>query len=525
MGLVSYNSLRNGFVYPPYVPKAFVPPPKLPEYKDKIVIIENGISSKIVRNRVDQMVAIKDIEDKECPELLQYKAQIEKENKLITKYSETYHSDKQKLWSIIWDLLSVPVQNDVVSYIRAQYPTIQVEGWKNRYDYISSLNIIDATVHPFYLHNHDSDKTTEVLRSMVKSLSNDNYLTRKDHETFKVYFARISNAFSYLNQLSKLLNEPTQSEHQFIFNMLRNMRATPGTNIHNLINNINNKVTNKEETLAKQIEYFTLRCEEDDKLIASKIIDNKTHKNLDRDNEYKRWRFNNYGDRRNTNGNNNNDNDVNSNALINQQKDKGNVLISIQDLASIDIPDDKIKELLNKKNQNPKIPNYNNNNNSNSGNNTYNGGHNRLVTRPYNNNNNNNNNNSGGFSRTVTSTNRGSQNKGQVSFFNHDNDDEYLSAFTVEEYLEEDTNISDNTLSTITNNDNRQYKKRKIDHVRSWDKRVLVLDNGNNTSHMIINHDMLRNGPLDFEDGAAPKISGQNKNWSTTHNQYGSIIY
>ena len=38
---------------------------------------------------------------------------------------------------------------------------------------------------------------------------------------------------------------------------------------------------------------------------------------------------------------------------------------------------------------------------------------------------------------------------------------------------------------------------------------------------MIINHDMLRNGPLDFEDGAAPKISGQDKNWSTTHNQYG----
>ena len=29
VGLVSYNSLRNGFVYPPYVPKAFVPPPKI----------------------------------------------------------------------------------------------------------------------------------------------------------------------------------------------------------------------------------------------------------------------------------------------------------------------------------------------------------------------------------------------------------------------------------------------------------------------------------------------------------------
>ena len=156
-------------------------------------------------------------------------------NKLITKYSATYHSDKQKLWSIIWDLLSVPVQNDVVNYIRAQYPTIQDEEWKSRFDYISLLNIIDTTVHPFYLHNHDSDKTTEVLRSIVKSLSNDNYSTRKDHEKFRTYFARVSNAFSYLNQLAKLLNEPAQNEYQFIFNMLRNMRATPGSNMHNLI--------------------------------------------------------------------------------------------------------------------------------------------------------------------------------------------------------------------------------------------------------------------------------------------------
>ena len=81
VGLLSYNSLRLGFTYPPYVPKLFAPPPKLPEYKDEIVITENGISSTRVRNRVDQMVAIKDIEDKECPELLQYKAQIEKDNK------------------------------------------------------------------------------------------------------------------------------------------------------------------------------------------------------------------------------------------------------------------------------------------------------------------------------------------------------------------------------------------------------------------------------------------------------------
>ena len=152
----------------------------------------------------------------------------------------------------------MPIQNDVVNYIRAQYPTIQVEGWKNRYDYISSLNIIDATVHPFYFHNHDSDKTTEVLRSMVKSLSNDNYLTLKDHETFKAYFARISDAFSYLNQLSKLLNEPTQNEHQFIFNMLRNMRATPGMNMHNLINNMNNKVTNKDSCKTNRILYFKM---------------------------------------------------------------------------------------------------------------------------------------------------------------------------------------------------------------------------------------------------------------------------
>ena len=38
--------------------------------------------------------------------------------------------------------------------------------WKSRFDYISLLNIIDATVQPFYLHNHDADKTTEVLRGI-----------------------------------------------------------------------------------------------------------------------------------------------------------------------------------------------------------------------------------------------------------------------------------------------------------------------------------------------------------------------
>ena len=140
-------------------------------------------------------------------------------NKLIIKYASNYNSDKQKLWSIIWDLLSTQVQNDVLNYIKVHQPTLQIEEWRNRFDYISLLDIIDATVHPFYLHNHDKEKTTEVLRSLVRSLSNDSYLTRKDHETFKAYFARYSTVFSYLSQLSKLLNELAPNEQQFIFNL------------------------------------------------------------------------------------------------------------------------------------------------------------------------------------------------------------------------------------------------------------------------------------------------------------------
>ena len=38
---------------------------------------------------------------------------------------------------------------------------------------------------------------------------------------------------------------------------------------------------------------------------------------------------------------------------------------------------------------------------------------------------------------------------------------------------------------------------------------------------MIVNEEMLPEGPIQFQDGAGPKVSGQDKKWTITHSQYG----
>ena len=519
VGTVGYNNLGIGFVWRDYIPRLFIPPPRLPELVEETVVSDKGISVRKVRNRVEQMLAIKDIEDQSCQEIQEYKKQLEAENKLIIKYSSNYNSDKQKLWSIIWDLLSTQVQNDVLNYIKVHQPTLQIEEWRNRFDYISLLDIIDATVHPFYLHNHDKEKTTEVLRSLVRSLSNDSYLTRKDHETFKAYFARYSTVFSYLSQLSKLLNESAPNEQQFIFNLFKYMRPTDGTNMHTIITGINNSTApqHRKSTLAEQIAFLSDKCQNDDQMINDKIKEKKIQRNHDRDHEYKRRRNNDYGHNKN---NNNSDRDATNNSLLNQERaDDGNILVSIQDLLEVDISTEKLKELMNKK----KPTNTFNNNNSDptkpsSSNDTKPSAPRPFMPKYNNNGNNSNNNNSGGFSRKVASANRGSQPRGDQSFFNFDDGDNYNN-FTIEE---EESNVPDNVLSTITDPNVRPMKRRRmVQDLRSCDKNVLILDNGNNTSHMIVNDKMLMNGPQDFQNGAGPKISGQDKNWTITHKQYG----
>jgi hypothetical protein len=288
------------------------------------------------------------------------------------------------------------------------------------------------------------------------------------------------------------------------------MRPIPGSNIHGLITDINNQQIERKKSLADQIDFFSSKCDDDDRAIISKVNESKIHRNYDRDNQYKRRRYGN-SDRRDNN--NNGDNGNTSNALLNQEQDD-NVLLSMQDLASLDIPNDKITELLNKGKQAKAIDNKSNN----PTNPTPFGGPRANVPRPFilkqnNNNNYGGNNNGGGFSRVVSSTNRGSYPRGNQSFFNHD--DEHYHNFTTEEYID----VPDNALSTI---DARPNKRRRIqDLPKSCDVRAWVLDNGNNSSHMIVNKEMLPEGPIQFQDGARPKVSGQDKKWTITHSQYG----
>jgi hypothetical protein len=210
------------------------------------------------------------------------------------------------------------------------------------------------------------------------------------------------------------------------------MRPTDGTNMHTIITGINNSTApqHRKSTLAEQIAFLSDKCQNDDQMINDKIKEKKIQRNHDRDHEYKRRRHNDYGHNKN---NNNSDRDATNNSLLNQERaDDGNILVSIQDLLEVDIPSEKLKELMNKKKP---TNTFNNNNNDptkpSSSNDTKPSAPRPFVPKYNNNGNNSNNSNSGGFSRKVASANRGSQPRGDQSFFNFDDGDNYNN-FTIE---------------------------------------------------------------------------------------------
>jgi len=526
---ITHANAHEGFVYDPFNYPEFVPITNVPAARPKINVTEGGSFAykTAISSEVEVSMKVSEIPDKESnQQYLQYVKGLDQDNAEIAKLKLSFDTDMVQAKMYALSLCTKELQEEINAFA-VNVLKIPVDDFNSNATFVELLNIIDAICHPFWLRHHSPKNTKEMLREMYTKLYNDNYITRKDNQTFSEYFRFMSVNFNHLQYIVKLVEDPLLniSESQYIRQLITKMRSKTNSetfDVHKRAEYIQQEVKEYKATLQEQIDDLKMYCKEDD----IKITNARDNKNRDHNPRPPRRNQGNWDNR-----------DANREAaqsLLNDtineepedQQDE-HVLISVGDINKIvsefDIPPEKFEKAIKSKtpypnqDKNTNIAGNHNGSRNPATPNQYNGhtpgrGAPQLPVR-------------GGFTPRGGFIPRGGRGiRGRGTYAGRAGGGSYFNTsqlFTYYEWNDDNEGEANNNLS-VQPSKVRRTNNRVFEHVpKATAYGAIVEDNGNTSNHIFRHIECFPQGVFEFEPNEIAKVSGQDAGWVSSIRYWG----
>ncbi len=505
---VTYARIDDGFEFPAFVPgvrAVFVQPAT---ETAGTITIDGQIYPIRTKNLIPVPRTVAELLADGRKELADpYLKEIATVNKTIREHQVNDPADRMNAFGKAISLIEDAVLADVKAYVNRHHPNTVYDQWASRADVVELLNILEATQHPFYLDYQDEVSTKEMIRQLVLDLSKkDRY--RRATETFSEFFDRYSKTKSYLDQAAVILQDEQVriGEEQGVQELLVFMRPQ-GFEMEKKIDNLSLKNEARKKTVAEQINEFLRYCTADDEKIRRGILQQNSDGNDQQRKKNKTPNKPKDGNDEDSQGQNSSNSDQNRGTVDNN-------LLSMADMLKVDLPFERVKdgkdagaEPSSSSSSSSSKPSYNPRGAApkNVPFNRGNPGQFRTI-------------NTTGRNSSSQSSNQRTQSGSGGSYYNADPEsEEYYYPEFEGLYLTLEENEPDIVLAASE----PQQKRARTEPIvpLSTDPRVLIHDEGNNSSHVISNIDLLPLGIHDLDKTLV--LKGQDRDWRTQYSKYG----
>ena len=505
----SYARVEDGFAHPAFVPGVRTPYVQPATETVKTIEVNGQIVAIVEKTLISVPRTISQLLNDGRKELAApYLRSVETANKAIREHQANDLADRMSAFAKAVSLMEDAVLADVRAYVNRHHPNTTYDQWAARADFVELLNIIEATQHPFFLDYQDETTTKEMIRKLVLELTrNDRY--RRITETFSAFFDRYSKTKTYVNQAAVLLQDEQVriSEEQGVEELLTFMRPQ-GFNINKKIENITLKNEARKTTVAEQIKELLRFCVEDDELIRRGFaLQQDNNNDQQRDKKQKTSNKPKDGNDDSSQG------QTSSNPHQNgEERTTDRNLLSMLDMAKMNLPiikDPKFDDMepSSSSSSSSTKPSYNPRGAPPKGVSFSRGNPGQFRTI-----------NTDGRNSSSQSSTQKTQSGSGGSYYNAEPEfDEYYDLDYNGQYL----TLEENEPEIVLSASEPRHKRARTEPAvpLSTDPRVLIHDEGNNSSHVISNIDLLPLGVYNLDKTLV--LKGQDQNWRTQYSKYG----